>query len=91
MHIVYGKIYFLHIFSSLVDDVVITSKDEARDMQNIIEQMCRKKLGFDLQTGDIVLGQFANLPNVGKANRRRRSSGNESDGHTIVSLTQWYF
>ena len=83
--------FYIFFFPSLVDDVVITSKDEARDMQNIIEQMCRKKLGFDLQTGDIVLGQFANLPNVGKANRRRRSSGNESDGHTIVSLTQWYF
>ena len=84
MHIVYGKIFFF-ILSSLVDDVVITSNDEARDMQNIIEKMCRKKLGFDLQTGDIVLGQFANLPNVGKASRRRRrSSGNQSDGHSIV-------
>ena len=57
------------LFFSLVDDVVITSKDEAKDMQKIIEKMCRKKLGFDLRSGDIVLGQFANLPNVGKVSR----------------------
>ena len=62
------------LFFSLVDDVVITSKDEAKDMQKIIEKMCRKKLGFDLRSGDIVLGQFANLPNVEKVSRPTSSS-----------------
>ena len=65
----YKILQLIVLFFSLVDDVVITSKDEAKDMQKIIEKMCRKKLGFDLRSGDIVLGQFANLPNVGKVSR----------------------
>ena len=62
------------LFFSLVDDVVITSNDEAKDMQKIIEKMCRKKLGFDLRSGDIVLGQFTNLPDVGKVSRPTSST-----------------
>ena len=76
---------FFSLFFRLVDDVVITSKDEAMDMQKIIEKMCRKKLGFDLQSGDIVLGQFSNLPDVGKVSRPTSSiNGHQSDGHKMV-------
>ena len=67
--LLYKILQLIVLFFRLVDDVVITSKDEAKDMQKIIEKMCRKKLGFDLRSGDIVLGQFANLPNVGKVSR----------------------
>ena len=67
-------------------DAVIMSDEEAKSVQRIIERMCHKKLDFDLRSGDIVLGQFANLPEVGKAQKlSRRRSGNQSQGHDIVS------
>ena len=71
----------LDIFSRIVDAVIV-SEEEAKQVQKIIEKMCRKKLGFDLRQGDIVLGQFADMPDTVKATRRTKP---QSVGHNMVS------
>lgn len=76
----------VQLFCRIVD-AVIMSDQEAKELQGIIERMCHQKLDFDLRSGDIVLGQFANLPEVGKAQKKSglsRKSG-QSVGHSIVS------
>ena len=48
---------------------MVISEDQAKELQIAIEKTFRKKLSFDIRSGDIVLGEFTNLPNVGKAKR----------------------
>ena len=48
---------------------MVISEDQAKELQIAIEKTFRKKLSFDIRSGDIVLGEFTNLPKVGKAKR----------------------
>ena len=79
-----------------IGDAIIVSSEEAEKLQRAIERTTRQKLDFQIKSGDIVLGQFTNLPEVGKPKMNgtespatlghpKRSRKNFSVGHSIVS------
>ena len=69
------KIQALNSISTSVDsvelrqrigDAIIVTEDEAHNLQRAIERTTRQKLDFQIKSGDIVLGAFKDLPEVGK-------------------------
>eukprot|EP00093_Oithona_nana_P007117 07117.XXX_84880_85297_1 [CDS] Oithona nana genome sequencing. len=78
-----------------IGDAIIVSSEEAEKLQRAIERTTRQKLDFQIKSGDIVLGQFTNLPEVGKPKMNgtespatlghpKRSRKNFSVGHSIL-------
>ena len=79
-----------------IGDAIIVTSDEAEKLQRAIERTTRQKLDFQIKAGDIVLGKFTELPEVGKPKMNhtesparlgqpKRSRKNFSVGHAIVS------
>ena len=57
-------------------------------LQWAIEKTFRKKLSFDIRSGDIVLGDFSKLPNVGGAVQENMVKKFQSDGRKKVGLSK---
>ena len=59
-------------------------------LQWAIEKTFRKKLSFDIRSGDIVLGDFSVLPNVGKGSSQEKmvKKFQSDDGQRKVSLSK---
>jgi hypothetical protein len=79
-----------HLRDEIGDAVVIT-EDQAKQLQWAIEKTFRKKLSFNIRSGDIVLGEFTNLPKVGRAKKASLFSTSrgthQSVGHSLVRQT----
>ena len=66
---------------SRIGDAIIVSADEAERLQRAIERTTRQKLDFQIKSGDIVLGQFIDLPEVGKPKMHTRPESPTRLGH----------
>ena len=70
-----------------IGDILVLTDDQAKQIQWSIEKSFKRKLSFDIQAGDIVLGDFTNMPKTGKAkmvSKNPRTKKIISDRHKSI-------
>ena len=70
-----------------IGDAVVLTDDQAKQIQWSIEKSFKRKLSFDIHAGDIVLGDFTNMPKTGKAkmvSKNPRTKKIISDRHKSI-------